>query len=156
MIKLQLIGVKEIDAVFNGLPLQVQDKQLRVAEVKAVVPLVNRAHYLAPVGKTGNLAESIGVVTAKHELFGNKSELGIINVGPRRKGKYKGFHGHLNEFGTETRHTKSGADKGIMKPKPFMEPAWEATKGEVEENISVDLGKGVYRFMKRTIKNNGV
>jgi HK97 gp10 family phage protein len=151
---IKLTGVESIDNVFKGLPGQFQDKIMRTAHANAVQPLIDRAHYYAPVYKTGNLAESIGTVTAKSEVFGVKSELGLINVGPRRRGRYKGFHGHLNEFGTKTRYNKAGAERGEMKITKFMEPAWEQTKDKVESNITNQLGKQVYNFMKRTIKNN--
>lgn len=150
---IRLTGVEEIDQVLKGLPLVVNDKLLQEAHAKAAKPLVDRAHLLAPVYKTGNLAESIGVVRTKSQLAGSVGqELGLINVGPRRKGGSKGFAGHLVEKGTKERSDKSGANRGSVKPEPFMEPAWQQTQGQVESSIADFLGREVNNFMRRTIK----
>jgi hypothetical protein len=137
MISLKLTGHEDIDKVLKSLPSQLNDKFLREAHERAAKPLVERAHFMAPVYRTGNLAESIGVVKSKSEVVsGLASELGLINVGPRRKGKYKGYAGHLVEYGTKDRVTKKGAERGRMPKKPFMEPAWRQTQGQVLGNVS--------------------
>jgi hypothetical protein len=153
--KVRLTGAEEVDKVIRGLSVMINDKLLQTAHVKAVKPLIDRAHYLAPVYETGNLAESIGVVRTKSQLAGSVGqELGLINVGPRRRGGYKGFAGHLVEKGTKERKTKSGASRGKVTSDPFMEPAWEQTKGQVESGVAGFLGNEVYKFMRRTIKKS--
>lgn len=143
-VKISVTGVKEIDAVLRGMPLLLSDKVLSQAHSDAAFPLVAAAHYLAPVGKTGNLAESIGVVKAGIKRGGN---IGQVEVGPRRGGAYRGYHGHLIEFG------KTNRDGTRTQPKPFMAPAFERTKFEVEGGIAKFLSVRLNQFMKRTLKN---
>ena len=145
----QLIGVKELYQCFAGLPRQVSEPILQKIHAKAAIPAVNRIHRLAPVGKTGNLAESIGIVKAGKK---NVGELGAINIGPRRKGGFKGFAGHLNEYGTRKRSTKKGANRGQMKAKPFEAPAWEQTDTQVENNIEKELKNVLEGYIRKTVK----
>lgn len=148
-IKLGVSGVKEIDAVLYGLPRQLTHKVIQAANYDASKVLVETAKGLAPEGPTGKLIDSIGAVKPS---FSRANELGIIEVGPRR-GRYKGHAAHLVEFGTVKRHNRSGANRGRMTPRPFMEPAWERTKNAVIGMINDKIGIHLWRFMKRTIKN---
>lgn len=140
--KLKLIGDKELASALRGLPGEVNKNFQKVA-VKAAQPTVDRMHRLAPVGLTGDLADSIGIV---------KEKQGVITIGPRRKGGYKGFAGHLVEFGTKKRKTKSGANRGIMPKKPFVRPAWEQTDTTVLANIKKETNEIVNRFWNKTVK----
>lgn len=146
---IRIKGKEEIERVLRGLPDQVNDRILQAARAKALKPLVERAHYLAPVYKTGNLAESIGVVKTSFKTSGGKGE---VMAGPRRRGGYKGFAGHLVEYGTRNRRTRRGANRGKVKAKPFMEPAWEQTKDQVKNRIVDELGKTVTNYIRRTAR----
>lgn len=150
-VKLRLVGVKEIDAVLKGLPAQLNHKVLQSAHAKAVKPTVDAAKLLAPEGPSGGLIDSIGVVKTN---FRRANELGEIQAGPRR-GRYKGNAGHLVEYGTKARYNKRGAYRGVMKRKPFMQPAWDKTKNQVVTTINTEIGRSLYSFMKRTIRRNG-
>lgn len=150
-VKIRLTGHKEIDQVLKGLPLQMNHRVLQAAHAKAVKPTVESAKLLAPEGPTGNLVDSIGVVKTS---IRNSSELGQIQAGPRR-GRYKGNAAHLVEYGTKARYNKRGAYRGVMKPKKFMAPAWERTKGQVLSSINSELGRSLNAFMRRTIKRHG-
>jgi len=149
---IRLTGAKEIDDVLRGLPLQVSDKVLQNSFADAAKPLVDAARSLAPEGETGNLKESIGVIKEPAKTLVNRA-VGQIQVGPRRTGKYKGFAGHLLEFGTTVRETKSGANRGNVTPDPFMEPAFNQTSLQVENRINNSIGRKLSAFMRRTIKN---
>lgn len=142
-VTVSIVGAKELDKAFAGLPNEVSEKVLYQAHIDAAFPLVAAAHFLAPVGETGNLADSIGI-----ERVGVKrgGEIGQIQVGPRRGGAYRGFHGHLIEFG------KTNRDGTKTAPRPFMEPAFERTKGQVESGISNFLSKRITAFLKRTVR----
>ena len=142
-------GLKEIYGALNDLPKELSDTKLQKIHSLASEPLVHRIHRLAPVGETGNLADSIGIVKAGKK---NKDELGAIYVGPRRKGGFKGFAGHLNEYGTKPRKTKRGKKLGVMKAKPFEAPAWEQTQDEVEHKIADLLGSDIYKFLRGRVK----
>lgn len=150
---IRLTGAKEIDQVLKGLPLQVTDKILQNSFSDAAKPLVQAAKSLAPKDE-GVLSESIGVTKEPAKTLVNRA-VGQIQVGPQRKGKYRGYHGHLIEFGTTIRETKSGANRGNVTPDPFMEPAFNQTSGQVENRINGSIGKKLYSFMKRTIKKAG-
>lgn len=146
---IQLTGVKEIDSVLKGLPDQINHRVLQAAHADAAKPLVDRAKTLAPNGRTFNLEKSIGVVKSS---FSRAESLGEITIGPRR-GSYKGNVAHLLEYGTRGRYTKSGAYRGKVTAKPFMAPAWEATKETVLGRIVDSISTKLFAFMKRTIKN---
>ena len=147
-VKLSVTGVKEIDAVLKGLPRQLQDKVLASAHVEAAKPLVEKAKLLAPEGPTGNLVDSIGT-----ERLGKRgNEIGQVQAGPRRSGRHKGHVGHLVEYGTKFRKNRRGANRGVMRKKPFMEPAFRQTKGQVESSIGNAIGKKLLAFMKRTVR----
>ncbi len=143
-VKISVSGLKEIDACLKGLPSQFSEKILVQAHTDAAFPLVAKAHMLAPVGETGNLAESIGVVKVGIKRGG---EIGQVSVGPRRGGGYKGFHAHFIEYG------KTNRDGSRSAANPFMAPAFEATKGQIENGISSALSKRTIAYIKRTVKN---
>lgn len=143
-LKVSFTGVKEIDAVLRGMPLLLSDKVLSQAHADAAFPLVSKAHLLAPVGKTGNLADSIGVVKVGISKGGN---VGQVSVGPRRGGGHRGYHGHLIEYG------KTNRDGTRTQTKPFMAPAFDSTKSEVERGIADNIGRRLSAYMKRTVKN---
>lgn len=149
--KLTLTGVKEIDGVLKGLPLQINHRVMQAAHADAAKPLVERAKTLVPNGasRTFRTEKSIGVLKSSFAAAGS---LGEITVGPRR-GEYKGNAAHLIEYGTKARYTKKGAARGKMTAKPFMLPAWEATKDIVIGKINDAIGNKLFAFMKRTIKN---
>jgi hypothetical protein len=155
-IKLRLVGNDDIDKVLKGLPDQINDKVLQSANIAAARPLVQKEKELAPK-LTGGLIDSIGVVKASSSSL-TQRDLGAVQAGPRRGGKNKGFHGHLNEYGTKVRATKGKgkfhvpANRGVMPAKPFAFPAWEATKDQVLSSINDFLSVRLNSFMRRTIK----
>lgn len=144
-VKLSVTGFKEIDSVLKGLPNQLQDRVLKTAHADAAKPLINAAKAIVPVGKTGNLKASIGV---ERIALKKSNVVGLVQVGPRRKGGNKGFHGHLIEFG------KTNSNGSRTSPQPFMEPAFNQSKVQLEEQIKISLGNKLNQFMKRTIKKN--
>jgi HK97 gp10 family phage protein len=146
---IKVTGVAEIDKVLKELPKQMNHSILGAAHAAAAKPLVEKAKLLAPEGPTGNLVDSIGVVKT---TFKKANSVGEVKVGPRRRGGHKGFAGHLVEYGTRKRQTKKGANRGTMKAKPFMKPAFQATKGVVENDISNQVAKVVIRTMKKYVK----
>lgn len=148
-VRIRVMGVKEIDDVLKGLPLQVNHKVTQQAHTSASKVLIDTAKLTAPEGPTGNVVDSLGVYKYP---FAKANALGLIDAGPRR-GRYKGNAAHLTEYGTKARYNKSGAFRGAVAAQHWMEEAWERTKDNVESSISRFLGATLYRFMKRTIKN---
>lgn len=147
-VNISITGAKEIDAVLKAMPKELTHKVLGAAHANAAKPLVEKEKLLAPEGPTGHLVDSIGVVKT---TFKKANTIGEVKVGPRT-GRFKGNHGHLVEFGTKPRRTKSGANRGIMPAHPFAKPAFDQTKGQVEGGIAQAVGKVVLRTMKRYIK----
>lgn len=141
-------GANELKRSLEGLGDKVSHSLIQKANVKGATPLIDRMHRLAPVGLTGDLADSIGVV----KLGKKAKELGAIEGGARRGGGFKGFHGHLLEFGTKKRRTKrTGANRGVGPKKPFIAPAWEQTNKEVLGIIEKELGSQITKYLKRTV-----
>lgn len=103
--------------------------------IAAAKPTVDMARGLAPVDD-GQLRDGIGAGTKltprqmrKHRK--NKGDVTVF-VGAGAP------HSHLVEFGTSPRINKgkfAGSEHPGSAPKPFMRPAWEATKGQVLEEI---------------------
>lgn len=146
----KLTGFKEIDNVLKGMPAQLSHKVLQAANMAAAKPLIEAEKLGAPEGPTGNLVDSIGAVKTS---ISRAQSLGEIQVGPRRGGRFKGHAGHLVEYGTKSRTNKRGANRGTMPAKPFALPAFEKTKNIVLGMINTEIGRKLYAFMKRTIKN---
>ena len=143
-VKISVTGLKEIDDVIKGLPIQVQDRVLKTAHADAAKVGVDRARQLAPVGKTKNLVNSIGIERVNLK---RTNEVGLVIYGPRKRGGYKGYHGHFIEYG------KTNRDGTRTTPEPFMEPSFNQTKSQIEARIADSIGKKLAGFMKRTIKN---
>lgn len=147
-VQLSITGLKEIDDVFRGFPGVYNHRILQAAHAEAAKPLIYKEHLLAPVGKTGKLADSIGVIKMP---FTKAASIGEVQVGPRR-GRFGGSAAHLIEFGTKMRNF-NGANRGRVTAKPFIEQAFDATYQQVIDGISLALAQKGYAFMKRIIKN---
>jgi HK97 gp10 family phage protein len=149
MITVSVTGDQAIDAVVRDLPAQMNHQVLGAAHMLSAKPLVEKEKLLAPEGPTGNLVDSIG---ATRTSISKANSIGEVRVGPRRKGVFKGFAGHLVEFGTKRRSTKNGANRGVMRAKPFVKPAFALTKGQIERSIAENIAKVLLRTMKRHLK----
>lgn len=152
---ISVTGVKEIDNVLRALPIEMNHRIIGSAHLAAAKPLVEREKLLAPEGPTGNLVDSIGAMLVPLK---RADRIGEVVVGPRRTGRYRGFAGHLVEFGTKQRRLRgrgkysAGANRGIMPKHPFAKPAFDQEKGNVERLIATSLGRSVLRTMKRYIR----
>jgi hypothetical protein len=59
------------------------------------------------------------------------------------------------EFGHRITNRKGGPTLGFVRPYPFMEPAFNATKSQVTDNIKESVGKKLRNFMRTTIRKAG-
>jgi hypothetical protein len=141
-------GVEKIDRVFRNLPKEMTHQVLGQAHAAAAKPLVEKEKLLAPEGPTGNLVDSIGAVKTS---FKRASVVGEVKAGPRR-GRYKGYHGHLSEYGTRERRTKQGWRRGRMRAKPWARPAFRLTKDLVEKGIATQIGRKLLARMKKELR----
>lgn len=148
-VTISITGLKEIDTVLKRMPRELTHRVLGQAHADALKPLVEKAKLLAPEGPNGNLVDSIGPEKLSQRSATN---IGEVQAGPRRGRRHKGQAGHLVEYGTRQRRTRKGSNRGTMPRKPFMRPAFEATKAIVENNIATSIGRKLYAFMKRTLK----
>lgn len=153
-VTLSVTGEEAIDRVLREMPLALTHKVLGQAHYAAAQVLVEKQKLLAPEGPTGNLVDSIG---ATKTSISKADSLGEVRVGPRRGGKYKGYAGHLVEYGTVQRKLRgkgkyASGNRGVMPKKPFAQPAFQATKGQIENSIALNIGKVLIRTMKRTLK----
>ena len=62
------------------------------------------------------------------------------------------FFWHWYEFGTEERHTASGANRGKIQAQPYLRPAFEAQKGAAVEAFAADLALGVAAAAREVAK----
>tara|TARA_Y100000310_G_scaffold345430_1_gene464861 strand:- start:431 stop:910 length:480 start_codon:yes stop_codon:yes gene_type:complete len=127
----KITGAKEIEAVLKKLPAKVQKKALNQA-VRAGARVIQKdAIKRAPVlpGRGRILKTKKGIVVArKARGEGRGAKVGRISVGLSGSA----FFGLYWEFGTTT-----------IPARPFMRPAFEATKKEVVEAIGKKLGDAV-------------
>jgi hypothetical protein len=157
---IKVTGIKEIDNALRAMKIEMADKTLQLASVAAAKPLITKAKLLAPEGPTGNTIDSIGAVKGSfNQVKSLQREIGEVTVGPRR-GRYKGYAAHLIEYGTRPRMTKGkgkirkvkNAYRGTTPKKPFMEPAFNATRNLMLQRYNVEAGKKVLAAIRRTIK----
>lgn|SRR5690606_4199895 len=148
---IRMTGLKEIDRVIKQLPHQLTHPILQQIHAEALKPFVTAAYFAAPLD-SGRTAKSIGTIKPARKRV---DVVGTVISGPRRGRRYGGHVAHLSEFGTVKRATKKGANRGVMKRKPFVEPSWNRTRRQVEEGIRLATGRVIYRFMRRTIKQYG-
>lgn len=147
-VKISVTGAREIDQALKMMPTVLQHSTLGAAHLDAGKLFIEREKQLVPVDD-GELRDSIGGIKTPIK---KANALGEVVIGPRRTRKYRGHHGHLVEKGTKPRRNKSGANRGVMPAKPFVEPAFNQKKDEVIDRIAVSVGKKVYATMRRYIK----
>lgn len=158
-------GWAQADKELAQLPILVRGIELEKAMRKGVNLVARRARQLAPPpGYPGDkpdkkaLRDTIGTVLRR---FRGGAVIGAI-VGPEY---HAGAHGHLVEFGTKP-HTIVAKKKKVLanrelantlafdvfgrkvnhpgaKPNPFMEPAFNDVKGQIEPTIIAALQKAV-------------
>jgi HK97 gp10 family phage protein len=130
MIKVELLGFKELEEALAQLPKATGKAVLRRALIKAAKPVEVEAQSLAPRGPTGNLKDSITISTRlkKSQRRGPKPTGVEIYIGAASgKGK-KGWHAGFVEFGTRK-----------TAPRPFLRPAWDANKDKVLASIKTEI-----------------
>jgi hypothetical protein len=124
---------------------------------KAVKPTLEAAKGNVPIGKTGNLRKSLGVVPMQDNI-------GVF-VGARVIGGYRGFHGHLVEDGTVNRYVKTEKGKPLKTPRftgkmnpnayyaGFFRKAIESTEKQVVDTIQKEWYDAIARFIVRNKKD---
>lgn len=131
-----------------------QEAKSTVHAAKRFAPVSKKPHVVRGTRiQPGNLRDSIGNITGKNR------ERPTIYVGPRVKGKNKGWYGAMVEQGHNVYRTgfrrkkrtlgstKRYAAQAInfVKPRPFMKPAYELTKGKVTRELEEKTAKFIQR-----------
>lgn len=150
---IKVFGAMELDRVMRALPKELTHSIQQQAHFAAAKPLIQAAKRIAP-DSTGRLEESIGGVRVPLK---RATIIGEVHVGPRRRGKFRGRHAHLVEFGTRPRTIKgrgqypAGTKRGVMPASPFMRPALSQTKQQVLDSITTNTAKRLVARMKREL-----
>ena len=116
-------GDTELLRTFEGLTGSLQRQVIRPAVQAGATVLAKEIRRRAPVGPTRNLKRS---VSSRAWTLPAKGIIGRV-VGPAYP---RGAHGHLVEFG-HAMVTHAGATVGQVRPRPFMRPAMDASRGRV-------------------------
>jgi HK97 gp10 family phage protein len=144
MTGLKLTGFKEMDAVLRSLPTSTAKRVADRAMKAAMEPVAAAANGMRPKGKTAVIVNKKLNKNQSREFRGKESEtVRVMFVGspsPRA---------HLEEFGTGPRFHKSGKYVGIMRARPFMRPAWDATRQQVLDRLAADLGREIEKTVAR-------
>lgn len=133
-------GADELARILDALPGRLGKK--RVGEIlrKAAKPIVAEARSRVPV-LDKDTQKSIGVIAGRGRGRGEQ-----VYIGPRRGGPFKGYAGHLIEYGTAPRKLKDGTSTGSMPAHPFMRPAYEVAKGAalqiIKDEVAADIADG--------------
>ena len=105
-------GIKELDAAFSKLPLQIQKKVLRPALKESAKMVAQKAKQNIPIDTTLS-KKSIKVTSLKR----SRVKLGM-KIGAGSDSATSGLPYYIKwvEFGTKQRFTKSGANRGKVRP----------------------------------------
>ena len=147
MTGLKLTGFKEMDLVLRQLPNRTAKNVADRAIKNALAPVAAAANGMLPKGMPPVIVNKKLNKSQSREFRGTESEtVRVMFVGspsPRA---------HLEEFGTGPRFHKSGKYVGIMRARPFMRPAWDATKQQVLDRLKADLASEIEKAVGRIAK----
>ncbi|MGI4822251.1 MAG: HK97-gp10 family putative phage morphogenesis protein [Janthinobacterium lividum] len=139
---LKFVGLEELGQVLDGLAgdKKLSNKVVRGILNKGAKPIVAEAKSRVS-RKNGDLQKSIGTIPGRGQGKGEQ-----VYIGPRRGGRFKGYAGHLVEYGTAPHIIKAKAAGGQLHllgnrfaeevhhpgaaAKPFMRPAFDSKKDE--------------------------
>ena len=136
-----------------------------VKVAKNEAPVSKRKHVISgsrtkKIITPGNLKKSIGVIAGKR---GKAKENPTVYVGPRAKGSFDGFYGAWVEKGHNVyragfkRKRKKSASNGSgvtkrTKAVPFMQRAYQQTKGQVTSDAEKRVAKVIQRQIDKLSK----
>lgn len=148
-------GLKELQSQLRQVPERIKRNELyRILRnvtgpvenaMRAEVTAIEMAAQAAGRDTTGNLYDAIGSIRGKSKEYLN------LQVAPRARGKYKGWHAHLVNFGTKSRRTKRGFNRGAARENNFAQRAFDKTINQVRPNFEAQVAKSTERLMKQNI-----
>lgn len=161
---LKFVGIEELSQVLDALAgdKKLSNRVVRGILNKAAKPIIQKAKELAPEGD-GDLKKSIGAIPGRGQGKGEQ-----VYVGPRRGGRFKGYAGHLVEYGTAPHIIKAKAAGGLLHLRgnvfveevhhpgavahPFMRPAADQKMPEAIEIIESECKAIVLDSFKSVFK----
>ncbi|MFN9438461.1 MAG: HK97-gp10 family putative phage morphogenesis protein [Brevundimonas sp.] len=131
-VTVKVAGLRDLEKALADITSRATRKRVgQRALLQGAEPLVTRARQLAPE-LTGQLMASIDETTRKPRRHRRKVPVEVF-VGPGQQP-----HAHLNEFGTREQAAR-----------PFMRPAWDATRVQVLDGIKDALADEIDKAAKR-------
>ncbi|MGY3091085.1 hypothetical protein ACVWYF_004149 [Hymenobacter sp. UYAg731] len=157
---IQFLHIEELSQVLDGLPGAFGDKVIDGVLRKAGQPMLKLAKALSSnADVTGDTTKSIGFIANRK----NNS----LTLGPRRGNGFKGYVGHILEYGAAPHTIKAkaaggllvwagGAAKQVSHPgiaaQPFMRPAFDATNPQVVDSIKAQCKEIIVSEFKSVFK----
>lgn len=156
MISIKIEGLKELQQALDQLPKEIQGRPLRSAVSYGAKAVVEDVKSKVPVGETGILKSAVYRYRSRRDSATGRETFFVgIRQGKaqykdtaynRRKGRvgktYKtageAYYWRFLEFGTAK-----------MAARPFLRPAFEATKSRAVEIIKERLGKAIETQAKK-------
>lgn len=137
---IKIEGLKELEKTLLGLEEKIRNRIKRGSIKKALTPIHDGVVGRAPVGETGNLADSFVLRVSKDGLYGT-----VITT-------KKGHHAHLVEFGH--RVFQHGQDTGKHAPPyPFYRPVWDEKQEGVLQTMIAELKTSIEAAAKKSPGN---
>lgn len=142
---IRIEGVEDVVKRLDDAKIKNKVRPIRQALRFGAAPMKRDAKAMAPV-RTGALKKAIGYINPR-----SKSQL-FIYVGPRRKNTGV-YYGHFVEFGTAPRKYRKPQYRriggkwvkvkhtGSMPAHPFMRPAFEKNKENIEKRFEQKIKK---------------
>ena len=154
MTDIKVTGLAELQALLDELPARIEGNVVRGGLRAAAKVVEMEAKRLCPVGKTGDLRDSIRVTL--------RSKHGHISA-TVKAGNARAFYAHMVEFGTarhwiKPKNRKSLFVAGLLreavdhpgaKKEPFMRPAIDGKANEAIDAMAVYLRERIPKEIDR-------
>lgn len=140
----EIKGFTELQQKIKSLPDKVKRRELLKIYGQVANPTLKAARSFAPVGKRKHTRDTAGPGNLRRSIKKRIGKRGddrinaVIYVGPSLKGKNKGWYGHFLEGGTDK-----------MPARPFMQPAYNQTKGQITKDAEVKTAAYIQKQINR-------
>lgn len=145
-LRFNITGTSEVAKALQGVPAKLASEHAMRAMEQAVEPVVSTARLMAPMGETGGLKRSIGFLIRQYRrglvtfgIVGARRGFGVPDDSLKSGRTEPANYAHLVEYG----HAIDGDAAGWVEAKPFLRPAWDATRAEVLGRLSAALRSAV-------------
>lgn len=136
--------------MLESLPRKMSGPVVRKALREGAKPILAAARAAAPISNDkdpGLLRKSMSPGRGIRIKAYRRTGVTMAVIGPSWP---LGAHGHLIEFGTQLRTTKTGASRGVGPAMPFLRPAFDANVGRAQRIIASVMAAGLAAAAKKT------